>query len=380
MPISNFIRILKLCALPLLFTAAVIGLLSVQASLQRKAERAKARLAQAVAIRDGTLPERTLSLKFRDLSAAAEKGDLAARVELGRRYALGQGVKKDEGRAAAYFQGVINEFNGLNARDKRGALVATAFRYMAQFNKAGLQEAGIAANPGYAFSLLHHAASYFGDPAAQCELAKLLMSGDGVTKNPRASAQWLLSASRKGYAPAQALLGELLWRGDGVVKRVPGDGLGLLAIARRNAAVDDKVWISKMFETARAEARPIEILEANAFIVQESSNSKFGIVSDILINGEGGEATVAETGTIGVPPPVSVSHGNQSSLINGPFQTLSGLEANPMALTPNSFETGLVTQKTDAEISAETFQMYRLPSGHGALENASSVRYAGVSQ
>ena len=63
----------------------------------------------------------------------------------------------------------------------------------------------------------------------------------------------------EGIAPAQAQLGDLLWRGGEGVKRVAGDGLGLLAIARRNALGEDKAWVSKMFETARAQAQPIEI-------------------------------------------------------------------------------------------------------------------------
>ncbi len=123
-------------------------------------------------------------------------------------------------------------------------------------------------------------------PVAQIELAGLLINGDGVTKNTRVAAQWLLSASRKGHAPAQAMLGDLLWRGGDGVKRVAGDGLGLLAIARRNAVGEDKAWVDKMFETARSEAMPTEILEANAFIVQELSASHFALTSDVLINGD----------------------------------------------------------------------------------------------
>jgi hypothetical protein len=374
MQISNIFRILKISAVPLIFSIAALGLVTLHLSLQRKAERAKSRAAQATATRDAIQPDRSPNLKFRDLSAAAEKGDLPARIEMGRRLALGHGIKKSESRAVVYFQAVINEFGEISARDKRGPQVAAAFRYMAQLYKGGVSEANIEANPAYAFSLLHHAASYFGDPASQYELAKLLMSGDGVTKSTRAAAQWLLSASRKGYAPAQALLGQLLWRGDGV-KRVAGDGLGLLAIARRNASTDDKAWVSKMFETARSEALPIEILEANAFIVQESSISRFGLSNDVLINGEGGEAAAAEEPTTGKP----ASGGKQSSLIDGTSGPLSGLTANPMALAPNSFSSELAVEKNGAK-AAGILQMYQAAGVEVRAETAPHIRYAGVSK
>ncbi len=291
-------------AVPLLFAAVALGLATVHLSLQRKAERARSRAAHAVAVQDSVVPDKLVGLKLPELVVAAAKGDLSAEIEIGRRLAEGEGVKKDEAQAAFYFQAAINRLGEIGARDKRGPLAATAFRYLAQFHRRGVAGAHIAANPAYAFDLLHHAASYFGDPIAQFELAKLLISGDGVTKNPHVAAQWLLRATRKGYAPAQALLGQMLWRGDGV-KRVPGEGLGLLAIARRNAAPADKAWVSKMFETARAGSLPIEILEANAFIVQEAGASPFEAASGNLIGGEGQEdgAEAAGPGSAGKAPP-----------------------------------------------------------------------------
>jgi uncharacterized protein len=289
-------------------------------------------------------------------------------------------VKKNEGRAATYFQAVINEFGEINARDKRGPQVAAAFRYMAQLYKGGIAEANIAANPAYAFSLLHHAASYFGDPVAQFELAKLLIHGDGVAKNTRAAAQWLLSASRKGHAPAQALLGGMLWRGDGM-KRVAGDGLGLLAIARRNASAEDKGWVSKMFETARSEALPVEILEANAFIVQESSASRFGGTSDILISGESGDASaIAETRAVEAAPPPARQNGQQGALIHGNSQARSDLQANPMALLPGSFNSQLAVERRDPDQSAGIIQMYQPQRLEAGVENPGPIRYAGVSK
>ena len=91
-------------------------------------------------------------------------------------------MDKNEASAAAYFRGIISEYENISAHDKRGPHVAAAFLEMARLYKAGVPEANIVANPAQAFSFIHHAASYFGDPIAQFELAKLLMSGEGVTK------------------------------------------------------------------------------------------------------------------------------------------------------------------------------------------------------
>jgi hypothetical protein len=370
MQISRVFRAIKILAVPLLFSAAVLGLATVHLSLQRKGERAKNRAAGLIAAHDGSAPNGLIGIKLQDLSAEVAKGDLPAQIEMGRRLARGQGVKKDEAQAARHFQAVISQVGEIGARDKRAPLVATAFRYLAQFHRHGVVEAKIPANPAFAFDLLLHAASYFGDPESQYELAKLLMTGDGVTKNPRAAAQWLLSASRKGHAPSQALLGEMLWRGNGVT-RVAGDGLGLLAIARRNASPEDKVWVSKMFETARAEALPIEILEANAFIVQETSASHFGGAGGTLIDGEAPEP-IAGAASAGFAGEGAISRGNS--------QALSSLRASPMVYGSDAASREVSAEKNDAKVPAGILQMYRPLQIEARDETPVPVRFAGVSK
>ncbi len=359
MPMSRAFRAIKVMAVPLLFAAAALGLAAVHTSLQRKAAHA------------GMPSGKLVVIKLQDLAPAAQKGDIPAEVEMARRLALGEGVKKNEAQAALYFQAVVNQLGEIGAHDKQGPLAATAFRFLAQFHRRGVPEANIAPNPGYAFDLLHHAASYFGDPIAQFELARLLIKGDGVTKNTRVGAQWLLRATRKGYAPAQALLGEMLWHGDGV-KRVPGEGLGLLAIARRNASPADKAWVSNMFEAARAEALPIEILEANAFIVQESGASPFGASAGGLIDGD------AHDGAEAAIPPAALGS-NQSSILHGHPRAISGLRANRMYFGLDGSGRELSTTKSDSK-SAGIIQMYRPSEPAAGSDNAAPVRLAGVAK
>jgi hypothetical protein len=363
MQIVKKFRLLRVVFIPLLFCGVAIGLVALHVVFQRKAEMTKAVLVQAAP-------------SVADLSAAASKGDLTARLEMGRRLALGQGMSKDENRAASYFRGIVAEFQDVGAHDQRAPQVAAAFLELARLYRNGAPEGDAEANPAQAFSFLHRAASYFGDPAAQVELAKLLMSGDGVKKNTHAAARWLLVASKKGYAPAQALLGNLLWRGGEGVTRVAGDGLGLLAIARHNAPREDKPWVSKMFETARAEALQVEILEANAFIVQESRAAHFALTSDILIKDErmqGAEAISALT----APAQPEIAE-PQGAAISGTSKALSELGATPMGLPQSLNDPELAAEGKDAQ-SAGIIQMYR-PQSSEARIDAAPVRYAGVAK
>ncbi|MGO9547813.1 MAG: tetratricopeptide repeat protein [Rhodomicrobium sp.] len=375
MQISKVLRAIKIAAVPVLFAAIALGLTAVHGSLQRKAERARNRAAHAAAVQD----DKSAGLKLPELVAAAQNGDIPAQVERARRVALGQGVNKNEGQAALYFQSVINQLGEIGARDKRAPYAATAYRYLAQFHRRGVPGAHITPNSSYAFGLLHHAASYFGDPIAQYELARLLINGEGVTKNPRVGAQWLLRATRKGYVPAQALLGQMLWRGNGV-ERVPSQGLGLLAIARRNASPDDKAWVGKLYEAARAEALPVEILEANAFIVAESGASPFGMDNLDLIGSEGQDGAEATgKGEAGVTPQ-SAPGGQQSTIVHGSPQVVSGLRASPMAFGAGPRDRELGVRKSDSKASAGIIQMYRVWEQETRVENSVTVRLAGVTK
>ncbi len=370
-------RLLKALSIPVLFCSVAIGLVAMQAAIQHKRENVESGLNSQEPATPALASSWDVSVV--DVSVAASEGDLAARIEMGRRFLLGRGVEKSDSDAAFYFRGVIRDCEEISAHDKRAPQVAAAFVEMARLYKNGAAEAGIAVNPSQAFSLLHHAASYFGDPSAQFELAKTLLNGDGVTKNTRVAAQWLLSASRKGYAPAQALLGDLLWRGGEGVKRVAGDGLGLLAIARRNALGEDKGWVNKLFETARLEAKPTEILEANAFIVQELSASHFALTNDILINGESSESAAVAASAM---KPLSADRNlPEGAAISGTSKALSELGATPMGFPQGGlFEPEPAIEKKDAEPSAFISEMYWPRWPEARVESATPMRYAGVSR
>ena len=373
MRISKRARFLKALSIPLLFCAVAFGLVTVQTLIQRQAERASAASAQPLpspAQQNGKAADPLASVI--DLSEAAGQGDVAARLEMGRRFVRGYGVEKSDSIALSYFRGIISEYENISAHDKRSPYVAGAFLEMARLYKNGVPESGIGPNREQAFGFLHHAASYFGDPVAQFELAKILLSGDGVTKNARVAAQWLLSASRKGYAPAQALLGDILWRGEPGVKRVAGDGLGLLAIARRHAAGEDKGWIGELFEAARSKAQPIDILEANAFVVQELNTSHAVVTSDLLISGQSSDQPeAAANAATPAPDTFGVIAG---AAISGTSKALSELGATPMGL-PQSI--GAPEQSVNAKDGAPSPGFIQMYKPQGRLEPL-AARFAGV--
>ncbi|WP_372717983.1 tetratricopeptide repeat protein [Immundisolibacter sp.] len=59
-----------------------------------------------------------------------------------------------------------------------------------------------------------------GNPAAMVEVAMMLTTGLGITRDDKAAVQWLRKASDLGYAEAWAELGELYVEGAGVPKDV----------------------------------------------------------------------------------------------------------------------------------------------------------------
>ena len=152
MRISKRTHFLRAMSIPLLFCGVAVGLVTVQTAIQRHAERASAAAPQAKPMpeeRHDTIAGSMASVV--DLSEAAGQGDIAARVEIGRRSAQGRGMDKDEASAAAYFRGIISEYENISARDKRSPHVAAAFLEMARLYKTGVPEANIAANSGAGF-------------------------------------------------------------------------------------------------------------------------------------------------------------------------------------------------------------------------------------
>jgi TPR repeat protein len=97
-----------------------------------------------------------------------------------------------------------------------------------------------------------HAASYFGDPEAQYQLATLYLDGHGVGRDVKRAVPWLLLAANKGHFKSQAVLGRILFRGEhGVRQRASGLMWLTIACDGPGAKVP---WVSELRENAVKQA------------------------------------------------------------------------------------------------------------------------------
>lgn len=231
------------------------------------------------------------------LNFAAEKGSAGAQWKLGRMYAEGDGVERNDYKAFELFNEVaaahVDDEDG--SRDPSAPYVSDAFVQLGTYFKSGIPDSGIKPDLGRARGYFAHAAVYFGDADAQLNLARMYYNGEGGVRDLNQAAKWAKRAADKGNVAAdglfatisvdlarayldgdgaprdlnqaskwakraadhgsidgQALLGYLLFEGDGASRR-PVDGLTLLTIALARSDPDER-WIMDMHEQARSTA------------------------------------------------------------------------------------------------------------------------------
>lgn len=189
----------------------------------------------------------------RALEYAATQGHTLALWKLGRMYADGDGVQADELRAFEYFSKLADQNADESPDSPNAGVVASAFVALGTYFLDGIKGTYVTANPTRAHEMFHYAASYFSDPNAQYNLARLYLDGHGVERDARQAARWFNLAAEKGHHPSQALLGHLLLIGDGV-PRQSARGLMWLTLAREAADPVKDQWISALYEEAFASA------------------------------------------------------------------------------------------------------------------------------
>ena len=151
------------------------------------------------ALRSGETSKAVMSLQY-----AAEHGHGFALWKLGRMYADGEGVKRDDIRAFEYFQKFADSHADDNPATPRARFVANAFVALGHYYLEGIPNSAVAPSPELARRMFGHAASYFGDPEAQFQLATLYLDGNGVVRDAKRAVPWLVLASNKGHYKAQA--------------------------------------------------------------------------------------------------------------------------------------------------------------------------------
>jgi TPR repeat protein len=202
------------------------------------------------------------------LEFAAKQGNPLARWKLGRMHASGEGVPPDDLKAFEYFSRLADEHADESPDSPHAGVVANAFVALGSYFLEGIKGTYVKPNAGRAREMFHYAASYFGDPDAQYNLARLYLDGKGVPADARQAARWLNLAADKGHAPAQALLGHLLIKGDKDIPRQKALGLMWLTLARQAAASSKDRWISELYEKGAEIATESERQRALSYVEQ----------------------------------------------------------------------------------------------------------------
>lgn len=182
------------------------------------------------------------------LQYAAEGGHPIAQFRLGRMYADGNGVDRDDLRAFDYFSRIANQHAEDSPYAPQAQIVANAFVALGRYYRDGIPNTRVKSDRERAREMFHYAASYFGNPDAQYNLARMYLDGSGSQRDPKYAARWLAQAAQKGQFQAQALLGQMLFNGDALPKQA-ALGLMWLTLARDNAG-SDEIWINELYSSA----------------------------------------------------------------------------------------------------------------------------------
>lgn len=207
------------------------------------------------------------------LSFAADKGHPIAQWKLGRMYAEGDGIKRDDYKAFEYFSNIAEAHADDNPREPNARFISNAFVALGGYYKDGIPNTDVKADAIRARQIYSYAASYFGDGDAQLNLARMYYAGEGGDRDPVAAVRWAKLAADKGNVGAQALLGHVLFEGDEGVTRQPVLGLMYLSLARERAKPNDR-WIFDMQEQAVSVATEDERRTAMALAEDWLSRNK----------------------------------------------------------------------------------------------------------
>jgi TPR repeat protein len=186
------------------------------------------------------------------LQYAAEGGHPVAQWKLGRMYAKGDGVARDDLRAYEYFSKIANAHAEDSPSAPQATIVANAFVALGRYFVSGIPNSQVKADPERAREMFSYAASYFGNAEAQYNLARMYLDGVGAPRDVKYGVRWLALSAQKGQHQAQALLGQMLFNGDRV-QRQAARGLMWLTLAQ-DSATPDETWIKDGYKTALAKA------------------------------------------------------------------------------------------------------------------------------
>lgn len=191
------------------------------------------------------------------LRYAAEGGETRAQWQLGKMYASGQGVRRDDRTAFNYFMGIIRSYRDDRYDPMQQSMVSDAFVALGNYRLTGIPDTDVTRDVNRAFRLFQYAATNFGNPDAQYNLARMFLDGEGVEKNPRQAIRWLYQAANKSHIESSAVLGNILFQGAPGIGHQRARGLMFLILARDAAgpsAGGKYKWVADLHDKAMTQA------------------------------------------------------------------------------------------------------------------------------
>ncbi len=233
-------------------------------------------IARWIALAIALLPLPALAQDVAALQKAAAAGDARAQVDLGKLYAAGHGVPRDDAAAFSYYAkaaaaGNAEAMNELGWCYKLGRGVAVdyalAFKYFSQASAAGNvgatnnlgtlyeQGQGVPRDPATAFKYYAQAAAA-GGPEATNNVGLFYRRGLVVARDPAMAAQYFSKAAALGSTRAMNNLANQYARGDGVPRDL---GMAFKYFAQSAAAGDHngQTYLGLMYKNGRAVPKDI---------------------------------------------------------------------------------------------------------------------------
>lgn len=196
---------------------------------------------------------------------------LHAEYYLARIYSDDAGGFVDHAKAYTLYLGISDAADVVDPEDARRApFVAKAVTAIAGYVRRGLPEIGLKSDLGRAVEYYRNAATFFNEPDAQFELAKLHLAGTGVPVDVRLGLHYIQNLVREGHAGAQAYLADQHWRG-GLEPAVSKDrprALAMSKLAVENASMSDRLWIEDIYQNIYCGTKSAERVQA-AMIVND---------------------------------------------------------------------------------------------------------------
>ncbi len=174
---------------------------------------------------------------------AAEKGHTGSRWALANMYAYGDGVAKSDFEAFKIYNEIAGK--GIEPGSEDTGFFVNALMSLAEYYRHGIDNSPVKADLGQARQLYFQAASAFGVPEAQYQLARMMLRGEGGSRNVEQAKKWLNRARKNGHVGAMGIFGSLLFQ-EGQSAR----GLGYMTAALDHCSGKDRPWIQDLQEQA----------------------------------------------------------------------------------------------------------------------------------